>query len=205
VALLTHKPLKTIGVGSLDGFPTNKNKIQGKRMTRYVIVDTSTNRVWSIQDSDTDPGNPPFGLPDNFISVQNDTAQYDWIWNGSTLVAPPLATWQLYTYMLQKQSALSCYAITVDGNQISIPATAEVIATINASVLRLQQPNPPASISIHYGMYDVVTLQATDLMALFVGLYDVSQAVLVNLKAVSEGIAAGTITTYAQIDSIYAQ
>ncbi|WP_316200922.1 MULTISPECIES: hypothetical protein [unclassified Bradyrhizobium] len=176
-------------------------------MARYAIVDTSTGNVINVVEYDADPGNPPPGFSDGVIAVQSDVADPTWHWDGAQLVPPappPPATWQLNQYVNGKSAAIAGYAVTIDGNEVTIPTSADILATINGMWLRLNRPNPPSSVTLQLDWTTVVTIPVDQFLDLASGIYDNSQAAIAKAKVAFAGITAGTITTYAQIDSIFA-
>lgn len=58
-------------------------------MQRYVIVDTTSDKIITVVEYDTAPSNPPPGFDAGVIAIQHDTAGGDWTYNGTALVAPP--------------------------------------------------------------------------------------------------------------------
>ncbi|MGJ4953049.1 hypothetical protein [Bradyrhizobium sp. HKCCYLS20291] len=176
-------------------------------MARYAIIDTSTGTVINVVEYDSDPGNPPPGFPDGIIAVQSDQASPGWHWDGTQFTAPPPpppAQWQLFGYANSMYGTKSSYIVTIGDAQVAVPATTDVLTVINGLILRLQQPNPPTSIYLQVGLFNVIEVSTEVFAQLSVEIYDLAQAAAAKLKVAFEGISAGTITTYEEIDSIFA-
>jgi len=55
-------------------------------LTRYAIIDGIN--VVNVIEYENPPGNPPPGLPDNFIAVQTDVAGPGWLYENGEFVNP---------------------------------------------------------------------------------------------------------------------
>ncbi len=109
----------------------------------------------------------------------------------------------LLTYANAKQwdLAIGGYTITLSGVVCAFATDPQSLSLITGKAVRLGQPNPPATIEWQFATGSV-TLSAADFMLAANAMADFVQATFDTLLTeVLPGLAAGTITTRAQIDA----
>jgi len=161
---------------------------------------------------------PPINLPAGLTPAEvlpaiagefvacDQTIQAGYTYNGTTFSAPapapPPSQSALSAYANAKQWALATggYTVTIAGTALIFGTDVESRADLAGKVSRLAQPNPPASINWQF-VSGFVTISAADFTTAAIEIADFFQATFDALKIVLAGIAAGTITTTAQIDA----
>ena len=110
---------------------------------------------------------------------------------------------QLLAYANTKQWALATggHTVTVGGSPHVFATDAVSLTMMGGKVARLAQPSPPASFNWQTPDGAWLTIAAGDFPAVATACADFVQATFDALKTVEAQVAAGTITTLAQIDA----
>lgn len=186
----------------------------------YWIVSGSTTQVYSsarnIYVGLTDPAYTAWlaaGNSPSSIAQEADIWYYvgqlpnfpSWLFNGTSFSQPAAGQYtkaQLTTYANIKQWALATggYTTSVGGTPLKFDTSTIGQSLLSGKVLRLNQPNPPTIINWQFGS-TFVAISATNFDPAATAVADFVQATFDTLKAVEAAIAAGTITTIAQVDS----
>jgi hypothetical protein len=117
---------------------------------------------------------------------------------------PTMTDLIIYANRAQWAKATGGYATTVNGIECRIPTSTESLSLINGKFVRLQQPNPPTSIAWQVGPTTFVDIPVADFTTLAVAIADFVQTTFDKLRnEVLPAIEAGTITTTAQIDTVF--
>lgn len=119
------------------------------------------------------------------------------------LPAPAPTPEQLLAHANASQWALATggFTVTVGGAAHLFATDVTSLTMMAGKVARLAEPSPPATINWQIGANNWLTIAATDFPAIATACADFVQASFDALKAVEAAIAAGTITTTAQIDA----
>ncbi|MFZ5715746.1 MAG: hypothetical protein ACOY3N_23210 [Bradyrhizobium sp.] len=109
----------------------------------------------------------------------------------------------LIAYANRRQWALAVggYRATIGGVQVDFATDPTSLGLISGKVSRLQQPNAPESLNWQTGPASFVTIAAADFIAVASNIADFVQSTFDALNAVLIKIAAGQITTAAQVDA----
>ena len=110
----------------------------------------------------------------------------------------------MYANAVQWTKAIGGYQTTVGEQSITFPTSTESMGLISGKVQRLQQPDPPTSISWQIGPTSFIDIPAADFTALATQIADFVQETFDMLKTVFSQIETGTITTREQVDVAFA-
>lgn len=117
--------------------------------------------------------------------------------------APPATPAMLAAYANWKQ-----WRLATGGYTATIAAAARKFATDEGSLsliagkqLRLQQLNPPTSILWQFADVGFVSIAVADFTPAAIKIADFVQSTFDTLKAIEDGIAGGTIATFADVDA----
>jgi hypothetical protein len=118
---------------------------------------------------------------------------------------PPVAELIAYANAAQSRKAFGGYTTSIGGQQYTFDTSPGGVALMASKVLVLQQPEPPVSVWWQVGAVEFVEIQAADFIALCKAIDDYIQPTFDYLRmTVLPGIAAGTVTTFAEIDAAFA-
>jgi hypothetical protein len=149
-------------------------------------------------------GNSPQLCPLNTSGVR-DWADLDDVLTAAGLpptgLTPPTSA-MLNAHANAKQWALATggYTITVNSVPLFFPTDIVSMALITGKAARLAQPNPPASFAWQMPA-GFVTIASADFILVATQIADFVQSTFNTLQVVFAAIAAGTITTTAEIDA----
>jgi len=135
-----------------------------------------------------------------------DNAQVGWVYSNGAFAAPvipPLTAAQLAAYANNKQWALKQggYTLTIAGTPLNWATDGESIGLITGQVVDFQQlSGAPTSVDWQFAT-GFVTIQSADFIAAAAQINAFIRDTFTALKAVLTAIAAGTITTTAEIDA----
>lgn len=118
----------------------------------------------------------------------------------SGLAPPNSAMLAAYANAKQWDLATGGYTITVNSAPLVFPSDVVSMGLITGKAARLAQPNPPASFDWQTPA-GFVTIAATDFIIVATQIADFVQLTFNALAAVFAAIAAGTITTTAEVDA----
>lgn len=111
----------------------------------------------------------------------------------------------LMAYANTKQWALATggYTITLSGTPRTFKTDSESQGLMTGKALRLTQPSPPTTVNWQFGgaSSDFAEIDAADFMTAATAVADFVQATFDTLRQVLADIAAGTITSTAQIEA----
>lgn len=160
--------------------------------------------LFSGQEVTTAGGFTPDGtVPAGAVVCTQEQAENPrgWTLKNGQLVAAAAAPADLIAYANAKQWALATggYAVTIGGQSLTFSTDGVSQSLINGLWSRLQAANPPASINWQFST-GFVSIAAADFETAAIDIADFVQATFDALKSVLAAIAAGTITTNAQID-----
>lgn len=106
-----------------------------------------------------------------------------------------------YANSRQMSLALGGFLAVINGKPVPFSTSMDGLTLMNGKVSRLQQPNPPSVVNWQVGATSFVAIAPADFMTAAIKVGDFVQATFDALPAIFSAIAAGTITTRAQIDS----
>lgn len=135
------------------------------------------------------------------------TVQPGWLYDATAKTfappQPPVVTpTDLANYANAKQWALATggYTLTLSGQALTFGTDETSQGLITGKYVRLALPNPPATISWQFPSGFVSVSQA-DFVKAATAIADFIQATFDALQVIEAAIAAGTITTAAEIDA----
>ncbi|EJW12723.1 hypothetical protein A33M_1693 [Rhodovulum sp. PH10] len=130
-----------------------------------------------------------------------------WLDGGGTPEPYALTAADLVAHANARQWAIATggYSATVDGVVITFATDATSLTLMAGKVLRLQQPDAETSVSWQVGPTEFVDVPAADFVAIAAAASDRVQGSFDLLRhEVLPAIAAGIITTTAEIDAAFA-
>ncbi len=149
-----------------------------------------------------------FAAPLGTTLVPSSTAQIEWNYDGSTFAppAPPAMTKaQLIAYAMNKAAAIEAGGISVNiaasGAPQNVECASDTLSYARVSAAAAVAIANPSETVVQVFPSGVVTLTAAQVEAIFAAISNFYVAVQATLGAVVTAIAAGTITTTAQIDA----
>ncbi len=118
---------------------------------------------------------------------------------------PPPTQADLITYANAKQWAVatSGRTVTVAGAPIYFNTSSESMGLMTGKAVRLQQPDPPATVQWQSGPTTFETIAAADFLAAATEIADFVQATFDALPGLIANIGNGTVTSMAQIDAVF--
>lgn len=167
---------------------------------RYAVIEDATGTVGNvIMLADGATWQPPAGQR----IARSDTADIGWTEQGGVLVEPPTPVAAptptgLIAYAAAKRWRVETGGFTLAGMQIASDATAQTKITATKTAFDNGTLSGTISFKTRSGW---VAADAATVNAVYAALVAHVQACYATERSVSDAIAAGTITTIAQIDS----
>lgn len=160
---------------------------------RYAIIDLATNLAVDFAEADA-----PFDAGEGFITFQSDEAQVGWIWNGTTLTAPPpTVEQQLDTVWAIRLST----GITINGIDCNIN---DVIALAPDYIQATTAYTSDGSRTLLFSTNNtVVNLTPPQLVELYEVLLHYKSAMLYARASCIAAITADTLTDYTLVEGAF--